>query len=422
MSKKFIIQGNRPLQGEYVVQGNKNAALPLLAATLLSPAPVTLSRVPRIRDVGSLLELIRALDAKVDDRGDRVSIDARHLSQEVHLPDELTRTLRGGILLLGALAARYDRISCGLPGGCAIGRRSFDAHWSVFRAAGFAVDVIENRIQISRRQRVEAPKVFLQETSVTATENALLLFSALGRGRIENPAREPHVLALLDYLRRLGCEIETGPLSFDVKRGIDASGDPVNFEIPADYIDAGTMAIAAAVSGGEVNLKGVAPGDLIGIRPFLESFGIAFRDLAEDSVLVSRQVVRNPAQLTAGPWPLFPTDLISLAIVLAVQGEGLCLIHDWMYEARMFFVDKLVRMGARVTLCDPHRVLVEGTGKLRGINLESPDIRAGMALIVAGLCAQGVTVIEHGEVVLRGYERVTERLRAVGADIREEGD
>ena len=205
-----------------------------------------------------------------------------------------------------------------------------------------------------------------------------------------------------------------------MKGGSRTAGEDVSFSVPADYIDAGTLAIAAAATGGSVTLCGVRWGDLAGIRNVLQRFGLRFQRRDEDRIEVGAGGLVNPDRIVAGPWPLFPTDLVSLAIVLASQGKGLCLVHDWMYEARMFFIDKLVRMGARITMCDPHRVLVEGPTRLRGTALESPDIRAGMALVVAGLCAQGNTVIEHSEVILRGYQRVAERLRGIGAEIREE--
>jgi UDP-N-acetylglucosamine 1-carboxyvinyltransferase len=423
VSTKFVIHGRRSLQGRYPVQGNKNAALPILAACLLADGPVVLRRVPRIRDVGSMLGLLEGLGVKAEWRGDDLAVDPRGIGADVDLPDRLVESLRGAILLLGPLATRSDRFSCALPGGCHIGRRSFDAHWPVFHAAGFEVGEASSRIEVRRRSRGERPSVFLHEASVTATENALLLFAGLGGGRIENPAREPHVLALIDFLRCLGARVETHPLYYDVQASVGAepaTEAELTFTVPGDYIDAGTLAIASAVTDGDVVLEGISHLDLVGIRPFLERFGVRFEDLDELSVRVTGHDRVSPRQLTAGPWPLFPTDLISLAIVLAVQGRGLCLVHDWMYEARMFFVDKLARMGARITLCDPHRVLVEGSGRLKGITLESPDIRAGMALIVAGLCAEGTTVIEHGEVVQRGYERVAERLRAIGADVVEE--
>jgi UDP-N-acetylglucosamine 1-carboxyvinyltransferase len=423
VSTKYVIHGRRRLEGRYPVQGNKNAALPILAACLLADRPIVLRRVPRIRDVSSMLGLLEALGAKTEWRGDDLVCSPCGVGGTVALPDRLVESLRGAVLLLGPLAARFDTFSCALPGGCHIGRRSFDAHWPVFQAGGFEIGEASGRIEARRRSRAERPSVFLHEASVTATENALLLFSGLGGGRIENPAREPHVLSLIDFLRRLGARIETHPLFYDVVGGVGCepvTEAEITFSVPGDYIDAGTLAIASAVTDGDVVLDGVSHLDLVGIRPFLERFGVRFQDLGDASVRVTGHDRVNPRQLTAGPWPLFPTDLISLAIVLAVQGQGLCLVHDWMYEARMFFVDKLARMGARITLCDPHRVLVEGSGRLKGISLESPDIRAGMALIVAGLCAEGTTVIEHGEVVQRGYERVVERLRAVGADVVEE--
>ncbi len=417
MSRKFIITGRHRLTGEYPIQGNKNAALPLISATLLARARVVFHNVPKIKDVENQLALLQVLGVKVRWQGERLSLDSRCL-EERELPADRVEKLRGTILLLGPLAALWGRISCVFPGGCPIGRRSFEVHWSVFRAAGLSVHEKPDGIEIKKTRNIVMPRVYLQESSVTATENALLLFSALGGGMIQNPAREPHVLVLIDFLRRLGCEIELHPLYYRVAKGVSET-DQIEFRVPADYIDAGTIAIASAVTGGNVLLKGVLSQDLIGIQSVLESFGVHFQFQEEDVVKIITTSCASPAQVISGPWPSFPTDLISLAIVLATQSRGICLIHDWMYESRMFFVDKLVRMGGRVTMCDPHRVLVEGPTVLRGTRLESPDIRAGMALVVAGLCAEGITTIEHAEVILRGYQSVAERLRLIRAKICE---
>ena len=277
------------------------------------------------------------------------------------------------------------------------------------------------KIVIKREASVAEPTVYLEESSVTATETALLLFAALGRGRIENPAREPHVLSLVEFLKQLGFQIELHPLYYEVRSGVDPDQGSVEFAIPADYIDAGTIAIAAAVTGGSIAMVGATHRDILGFQGVLEGFGVGLEEQNPNRFLIKAKSDRiNPSQLTAGLWPSFPTDLVSLAIVLATQGRGLCLVHDWLYESRMFFIDKLVRMGAHVTMCDPHRVMVEGPKRLRGTRLESPDIRAGMALVVAGLCANGVTVIEHAEVIERGYEQVATRLNALGAGVTEE--
>ncbi len=418
-SRKFVITGGSQLTGEYPVQGNKNAALPLICAALLARAPVLLRHVPRIDDVDNLLLLVQALGVEVEWQGDELTLDSSQLESN-ELPDQLVERLRGAVLLLGPLAAHFGSISCAVPGGCPIGRRSFNVHWRVFQAAGFSVDESPGRIELKRTESVTEPSVYLEESSVTATENALLLFSALGAGTIENPAREPHVLSLIEFLNLMGCEIELHPLYYRVVRGLNRTGQELEFDVPPDYADAGTIAIATAVTGGSVLIRGIRDQEMMGIQTVLRRFGLQLEFVSETDLKVGPSTLENPSEVTAGPWPLFPTDLVSLAIVLATQTSGLCLIHDWMYEARMFFVDKLVRMGARITMCDPHRVLVEGPSRLRGTRLESPDIRAGMALLVAGLCAEGVTVIEHGEMVLRGYEKVTERLRNIGAQISEE--
>lgn len=417
MSVKYVIQGGRPLNGNYPVQGNKNAALPLIAAALLSDRPIRFSNVPRINDVNRLIELVGHLGVKIERAGADLTLYRGNL-ENADLAPELVRQLRGSILLLGALAPVHDRLSTVLPGGCPIGQRSFESHWQVFESAGFEVKESYKEVTLTRGRRVEEPKVCLEESSVTATENALLLYSALGGGTIDNPAREPHVLSLVDFLRQLGCEIELHPLRFIVHSGPQSGNQALHFRVPADYIDAGTAAIAAAVTGGELRLRGVAAEDLLGFQQALERFGLSF-EFDESGLTVGRtgDCGPNPGRITAGLWPSFPTDLTSILIVLATQGRGICLVHDWMYESRMFFVDKLARMGARVILCDPHRVIVDGPSALRGIRLESPDIRAGMALLVAGLCASGVTTIEHAEVVERGYENAVERFREVGAVI-----
>jgi UDP-N-acetylglucosamine 1-carboxyvinyltransferase len=420
MNRQFIISGRRRLEGKYQIQGNKNAALPLISAALLTHSKTILRKVPKIADVANLLRLVEALGVQVKWKKNSLILDARGLRGE-ELPAHLVKKLRGSVLLLGSIAPNVERVFCAeLPGGCPIGNRSFDMHWKVFRSAGFSVKETPESIELRRERSVSTPKIYMEESSVTATENALLLFAALGRGIIENPAREPHVFSLVDFLRMLGCKIELHPLCFEVKKGITVPAKAVEFEIPPDYVDIGTIAIAAAVTDGRVSISGVSERDLLGIQTVLESFGIRFEKTPSGAFDLSAGNLVNPSRVTAGPWPLFPTDLVSLAIVLATQGKGFCLVHDWMYEARMFFVDKLSRMGARITMCDPHRVLVEGRSPLRGVSLESPDIRAGMAMVVAGLCAEGTTTIEHAEVILRGYEDVVGRLHAVGADISED--
>jgi UDP-N-acetylglucosamine 1-carboxyvinyltransferase len=419
MSEKFIIQGGIRLSGEYRVQGNKNAALPLLAAGLLAPSGVVFTNVPVIVDVENLLQLLSIVGLDVDRRGSSIALSPAKTGG-MELPGSLVEKLRGGVLLLGPLAALRGSVRTRLPGGCPIGKRSFETHWAVFRAAGFRVAVDAGSVSIERVEQVSEPYVYLEEASVTATENALLLFAALGSGVVENPAREPHVFSLIDFLQEMGCEIEVHPLYYKVKRGVDPGLPELTFHVPGDYIDAGTVAIASAATQGSVTLRGVGNRELLGIRPVLKHFGIHLEQLEKELWRVRTGELKCPDQVTAGPWPLFPTDLVSLAIVLATQSKGLCLVHDWMYEARMFFVDKLVRMGARITMCDPHRVLVEGGARLRGVRLESPDIRAGMALVVAGLCAEGTTTIEHAEVIQRGYESVTDRLGEVGARISQQ--
>ncbi len=415
MSDVFVIQGGSRLEGRYPVQGNKNAALPLIAASLLGRSRVTFYNMPRIVDVENMVRLVEALGVTAEWEENRLSMDCRDW-QPVPLPDAIVEKLRGAVLLLGSLAPGMRELSCRLPGGCPIGRRSFEVHYKVFRSAGFEVDEDSSRIRIRKSAEERNPRVYLEEASVTATENALILYAALGGGVVENPAREPHIQALIQFLEALGCRIRQRSLSFEILSGVEPGRD-IEFEVPGDYIDAGTIAIVAAVTKSELEFEGVSRDDLLGIAPVLAGFGVELAEREGRVWRVGCRELRNPERVLAGLWPLFPTDLVSLAIVLASQARGLCLVHDWMYEARMFFVDKLVRMGARVTMCDPHRVLVEGPATLRGTRLESPDIRAGMALVAAGLCARGETVIEHAEVIQRGYQSVVERLANLGARI-----
>lgn len=415
MSERLTIEGGRPLRGIYRVQGNKNAALPLVAASVLSPGPLTLRNVPNIIDINNLVSLLEGLNVRTEWQGRNLLIDPGQLKTS-QLPTDIVHRLRGAILLLGAVAPKMDSLVCALPGGCPIGRRSFEVHWSAFRACGFRVEQDPEKVILKRDRVVKNPSIFLEEASVTATENALILMAGLGGGEIENPAREPHVLSLIEFLRDLGCHIEIDSLSVRVLSKV-TNAPATDFEVPGDYVDAGTLAIAATVTNGEIELTGIDGKTMLGVAPVLRKFGISMHPLADMKWSVRANQAENPDRVIAGPWPAFPTDLVSLAIVLATQGHGQCLIHDWMYEARMFFVDKLARMGASVTLCDPHRVMISGPKNLRGITLESPDIRAGMAMVVAGLCAEGTTVIEHAEVIRRGYEHVTKRLSRLGAQI-----
>ena len=418
-SKKFVISGQRKLSGEYLVQGNKNAALPLISGALLTRSLVKLENVPRIADVNHLLQLVESLGVITEWHDSVLSLDCRKYRAD-ELPNNLVEKLRGSILLLGVLTPQISTFESALPGGCPIGRRSFEVHWDVFRSAGFRVTENPGSVKLEHVDEVNIPTVYLEESSVTATENALILFSSLGKGIIYNPAREPHVLTLVEFLKLLGCEIELHPLYYQIHGGISKKQATVNFQVPGDYMDAGTIAIAAAITNGEVQLNGISKHDFTPIRKVFEHFGLRFEEVGQQALNVTAGNLVNPSKVTSGLWPSFPTDLVSLAIVMSTQGKGLCLIHDWMYENRMFFIDKIVRMGAHVTMCDPHRVLVEGPSRLRGTNFESPDIRAGMALVIAGLCGEGQTRIEHADVIERGYENVVSRLTLIGAEISEE--
>lgn len=424
---KFVIDGGFPLKGKITAAGNKNAVLPLMAASLLTDQTVILENVPLIRDVAVMAEILESLGAKVEGIGTtQLTITAKDVKSTSPSP-KLTDKLRASVLLLGPLIARAGKISISHPGGDIIGKRSIDTHLYGLTEMG-AVFNRDNGVYEGSANGLNGKRIFLDETSVTATENLLMAASlADGTTIIRNAAGEPHIICLAQMLKKMGAEITgegTGTLIITGKKSLNGATQRVR----PDHIEAGTWAVTAGATHGEMEIESVIPNDMDMILTYLKRMGLLFdwkNRLTSDSDYDKENIlVIKPSELISIPkvdaniWPGFPTDLISPMIVLATQAKGTSLIHDWMYEGRMFFVDKLIRMGADIIVSDPHRVVVSGPTKLSGRDIISPDIRAGMALVIAALCAQGKSTIHRVELIERGYEKVDERLQSLGAKIK----
>src|SRR3954463_15148512 len=421
--EKFFIEGGQPLSGEVVPAGNKNAALPILAAAALTADEVVIGNVPRIRDVETMLELLRALGARVEHRNDHeVVICAADLPEPHAIDRRLSELIRASFLLAGPLLARYGRVELPPPGGDVIGRRRLDPHLDAFACLGAEADTTGRDIVLTGRLR--AGDVFMDEPSVMATENALLA-AALTPGAtvIGNAACEPHVQDLARMLVKMGADIHGIGSNVLTVHGKDELHG-CRHEIAADHIEIGSFMALAGVTGGELRIKDTVPDDLRMIRLVFDRLGLRTELDGADVIIPGDQrliVQRDAGEFTAkvqdGPWPAFPADLTSIAIALATQSAGQVLIHEWMFENRMIFTDKLVSMGANIILCDPHRAIVYGPSRLSGGGPEAPDIRAGMAMLIAALCAEGRSEIGNIRQIDRGYERIDERLRELGARI-----
>jgi UDP-N-acetylglucosamine 1-carboxyvinyltransferase len=421
-AEAFAIEGGRPLSGRVRAAGNKNGALPILAACLLTSEPVTLRNVPRISDVETMVELLSDVGADVDWTGpNEVHVHAADVAKQ-ELDEELSSRMRASFLLAGPLLARLGGVSAPPPGGDVIGRRRLDPHIHAFAELGAQVDV-GLRYEI-RGGSLHGAQVFLDEASVMATENAIMV-AALTPGRtvIGNAACEPHVQDLCRFLGSLGARIEGIESNVLRIEGVESlrGGE---WEIGPDHIEVGSFIGLAAITGGDITIDGVRQAELVSILHGFEKLGVVV-ELEEGSVRVPpRQelVIRDDLgghvpKLEDGPWPAFPSDLTSVVLTVATQARGTLLMFEKMFENRLFFTDKLVSMGARIILCDPHRAVVTGPAKLRGQRMESPDIRAGMAMLLASLCAEGASTIGAVYQIDKGYERIDERLRALGAQI-----
>jgi UDP-N-acetylglucosamine 1-carboxyvinyltransferase len=420
--ESFVIEGGRPLAGSVRAAGNKNGALPILAACLLTGDPVTLTNVPRIRDVETMIELLQELGVDAEWTGQN---DVRVHAAEVatHEVDErLADRIRASFLLAGPLLARVGRASVPPPGGDVIGRRRLDPHLHAFERLGVQVTV-SDRYDL-RVENLKGAAIFLDEASVMGTENAVMAAAlAPGATTITNAACEPHVQDLCRFLVSLGADIAgIGSNTIHINGVTELSGG--SHRIRPEHIEVGSFIGLAAVTGGEITIEDVEPDDLRPILPSFERLGVrvefdgtSVRVPAKQQLEIRDDIGGQIPKLEDGPWPAFPADLTSIAVALATQAQGTILIFEKMFENRLFFVDKLVSMGARIILCDPHRVIVNGPAQLYGQRMSSPDIRAGMALLIAGLCAEGTSTIANANEIDRGYERIDERLRALGASI-----
>jgi UDP-N-acetylglucosamine 1-carboxyvinyltransferase len=422
MPPRFQVRGGRPLSGTVRPSGNKNAALPVIASTLLADGPVVLKNIPRIRDVETMLALLADLGAQVSWTGENtVTVDTRPAALKP-LDPQLCSRIRASILLAGPLLARFGSVTLPPPGGDVIGRRRVDTHFLALEHLGASVTV-GDRYELSAKTLTGAD-IFLDEPSVTGTENALMAaVAARGRTVLRNAAAEPHVQDLARALVAMGANIEgIGTNVYIIEGGRPLHG--ATYEIGPDHIEIASFIGLAAATNGSITIDPVRGDDLrstlmgferLGIRPRLDH-----RSLHVDSNQERRirpDLGGHVPKLEDGPWPAFPADAMSIAIVVATQCTGMVLVFEKMFESRLFFVDKLIGMGARIVLCDPHRAVISGPSELRGGTVESPDIRAGMAMLVAALAAEGTSTIHNIGQIERGYENIDERLRALGADL-----
>jgi UDP-N-acetylglucosamine 1-carboxyvinyltransferase len=429
--EKFVIEGGYPLSGTVRPAGNKNAALPILAASLLTEEEVVISNVPRIRDVESMLSLLEDLGVAVEWRDDHeVALRAGNLAS-TEIDAEAASRIRASFLVAGPLLARAGEAQMAPPGGDFIGRRRLDPHLDAFRALGAHIEVDRSGYRMSASDGGLRPcEFFMDEASVMATENGLMAAALTpGTTTIRNAASEPHVQDLARLLVAMGARIDGIGSNVLTVHGTARLGG-ARHSIAADHIEVGSFMALAAVTGGELRIAGTVPGDMKMIRMVFERLGLRSEQQGDELVVPPEQRLRVKddageaiPKIDDGPWPAFPADLTSIALAVATQAEGTVLIFEKMFENRLFFVDKLTSMGARIVLCDPHRAIVSGPSRLHGERMESPDIRAGMAMLIASLCAEGVSEIGNVGQIDRGYERIDERLRDLGARIeRDSGD
>ena len=419
---KYVIEGGFPIKGRIKASGNKNAALPCIAATILASEPVTLRNIPEIEDVLVMFDVLRSIGASVDRIGPNDwTVDPRTI-ERWEVPAEQARRVRASILFAGPLLARFGKVTLAPPGGDVIGRRRVDTHL-------LALEDLGARIEIDRAFRFTANKlvgtdIFLDEASVTGTENAVMAASrAEGTSVIRNCASEPHVQDLCKLLVAMGAKIEgIGSNVLRIEGRKEFGG--ADFSIGPDYMEIGSFIGLTAVTRGELIIEGIEPEDLRPLKVGFGKLGIQWELAGRELKIPSGQTMRvipdlggQIPKIDDSPWPGFPPDLTSIMAVVATQTDGTVLIHEKMFESRMFWVDKLIGMGARIVLCDPHRAVVSGAVRLTASDLTSPDVRAGMAMVIAALCAEGTSTISNVYQIERGYERITERLRELGARV-----
>jgi UDP-N-acetylglucosamine 1-carboxyvinyltransferase len=429
--QRFEIEGGRPIEGSIRPAGNKNAALPLLAACLLTEEQVTLRNVPEIRDVAALLDILAGLGVQIGMPADGV-VTLKAADVNGRQPDAATSgRIRASILLAGPLVARRGHVVLAPPGGDIIGRRRFDTHVLALEALGATFTGSLEAYRFVADGRLKGAEIFLDEASVTGTENAVMAAAlASGTTTIMNAASEPHVQDLCRLLVAMGAKIQGIGTNTLVIEGVERLHG-ADYTLGPDYIEVGSLIVLAAVTGGRLVIEDARPSEHRATRIAFGRLGIRFESSPDgrDIVVPAGQDLRVQADLFGAVpkiedavWPGFPADLTSIAVVGATQSEGTIVIHEKLFESRLFFTDRLASMGARLILCDPHRVVVSGRSTLYGQDLVSPDIRAGMALVIAALCARGRSVIHNVQQIDRGYERIDERLEALGARILRKSD
>lgn len=422
--EKFLINGKKTLSGSVKISGNKNEALPVIAACLLTTEPVILRNVPRIGDVETMLDIMKSQGATVRElERNTLEIQCENINH-AELDQRKCASLRAALLLAGPLITRFSRVVLPPPGGDVIGRRRLDTHFLAFKSLGASVNVV-NRTYVFTRKELSGQDIFLDEQSVTATENALMAaVMAKGKTVIRNAACEPHVSGLARMLNSMGAKISgVGTNILEIEGVQKLTG--TDHAIGPDYLEAGGYIVLAAITGSAITIENVNPEDLHVIHSTYKKLGINY-DIKGQSILVpARQKLKiqpdfagEIPKIDDGTWPAFPSDLMSIVIVAATQARGTALIFEKMYDGRMFFVDYLIAMGAQIVLCDPHRAVIVGKTNLYGANMQSPDIRAGMALIIAALCAKGKSSIYNIRQIDRGYENLEAKLQGLGADIK----
>ena len=422
LAEAFVIEGGRRLEGRVRAAGNKNAALPLLAACVLAQDEVRLENVPRIRDVETMMELLNDIGGEAEWTGaNEVRVNGAP-AHRYELSEALCSRMRASILLAGPLLARFGAAVVPAPGGDPIGRRRLDVHMHALAELG--ADVRFAQPFEFRAERLAGKRIYLDEPSVTGTENAIMAsVTAEGEAVLVNAASEPHVQDLCHFLVSLGARIEgIGSNTLRIEGVRELGGG--SWRICPDHVEVGSFIGCAAVTGGDVTIDECRPDDLVSILPAFERLGIqvevdgsSVRVPPGQELAIQQDLGAMVPKIEDGPWPAFPADLTSIALIVATQAKGEILIFEKMFESRLFFVDKLINMGARVILCDPHRAVVSGPSQLYGQRMDSPDVRAGWAMVIASLCAEGRSTIGNIRWIDRGYERVDERLRSLGAQI-----
>lgn len=420
--EKFIIEGGIPLGGVVEPSGNKNAALPILAACLLTDEKVILNNIPNIQDVQTMRLLLQSLNVKINLLDEhRWEIQASDI-HPADLDPEISSKIRASILLAGPMIARVGNLKLPPPGGDVIGRRRIDTHILALEALGAKTKY--NRFFSFEAKGLKGADILLDEASVTATENTIMAaVLASGRTIVRNAASEPHVQDLCKFLNTLGANIKNIGSNVLEIQGVEKlhGGE---YTIGSDYLEVVSFIGASIVTKGEIRIKNAGSEYLDMVRIVMKRLGVEWEVDGDDIFIPKEQKLTIEPDLgeaipeiSVAPWPAFPTDLMSIAIVIATQSKGTALFHDWMYPSRMFFTDKLVGMGAQIVLCDPHRCIVQGASRLYGEKMESPDIRAGMALLLAALSANGRSVIRNIAQIERGYEKIDQKLIKLGAKI-----